>query len=302
MPCEWPGGVSAEDCRDFLFHIIRIPAQRGPEALLDLMAGTTHFYLLLHVVAALALETEDPQCDGGWQWSHYSPVQEEERCTVERRDGAITYSEFIEQYAYKRPVIIQGITDNSEFRSLCRREKLLQMYGDRSVRLSTANTYSYDKVDVPFQEYVEHLLRPQDLDSLGVDTLYFFGDNNFTEWGSLFQKYIPPPFKLPGTTGAYSFGIAGSGTGVPFHWHGPGYSEVIYGRKRWFLYPPDKTPEFNPNRTTLSWMLETYPLLPAAERPIECTIRPGEVLYFPDHWWHATLNLDTSVFISTFLG
>ncbi|KAG8539826.1 hypothetical protein GDO81_020300 [Engystomops pustulosus] len=168
MPCEWPGGVSAEDCRDFLFHIIRIPAQRGPEALLDLMAGTTHFYLLLHVVAALALETEDPQCDGGWQWSHYSPVQEEERCTVERRDGAITYSEFIEQYAYKRPVIIQGITDNSEFRSLCRREKLLQMYGDRSVRLSTANTYSYDKVDVPFQEYVEHLLRPQDLDSLGV--------------------------------------------------------------------------------------------------------------------------------------
>lgn len=23
----------------------------------------------------------------------------------------------------------------------------------------------------------------------------------------------------------------GPGTGVPFHWHGPGYSEVIYGRK-----------------------------------------------------------------------
>ncbi len=27
-----------------------------------------------------------------------------------------------------------------------------------------------------------------------------------------------------------------------------------------------------------------------------------QVLYFPDRWWHATLNLDTSVFISTFLG
>lgn len=23
----------------------------------------------------------------------------------------------------------------------------------------------------------------------------------------------------------------GAGTGVPFHWHGPGFSEVIYGRK-----------------------------------------------------------------------
>ena len=23
----------------------------------------------------------------------------------------------------------------------------------------------------------------------------------------------------------------GTGSGVPFHWHGPGFSEVIYGRK-----------------------------------------------------------------------
>lgn len=134
------------------------------------------------------------------------------------------------------------------------------------------------------------------------DTLYFFGDNNFTEWGPLFQHYVPPPFRIPGTSPAYSFGIAGSGSGVPFHWHGPGFSEVIFGRKRWFLYPPDKTPHFHPNETTLAWLQHTYPTLPPAQRPLECTLRPGEVLYFPDRWWHATLNLDTSVFISTFLG
>lgn len=29
---------------------------------------------------------------------------------------------------------------------------------------------------------------------------------------------------------------------------------------------------------------------------------PDQVLYFPDRWWHATLNLDPSVFISTFLS
>ncbi|XP_064887037.1 jmjC domain-containing protein 8 isoform X1 [Columba livia] len=157
-------------------------------------------------------------------------------------------------------------------------------------------------VDVPFREYVEQLLKPQDLAQLGSDTLYFFGDNNFTEWGPLFQQYVPPAFRIPGTSPAYSFGIAGSGSGVPFHWHGPGYSEVIFGRKRWFLYPPDKTPHFHPNETTLAWLYHTYPALPLAERPLECTLRPGEVLYFPDRWWHATLNLDTSVFISTFLG
>ncbi|XP_055099769.2 jmjC domain-containing protein 8 isoform X14 [Symphalangus syndactylus] len=205
-------------------------------------------------------------------------------------------------YAFVRPVILQGLTDNSRFRALCSRERLLASFGHRVVRLSTANTYSYHKVDLPFQEYVEQLLHPQDPTSLGNDTLYFFGDNNFTEWASLFRHYSPPPFGLLGTAPAYSFGIAGAGSGVPFHWHGPGYSEVIYGRKRWFLYPPEKTPEFHPNKTTLAWLRDTYPALPPSARPLECTIRAGEVLYFPDRWWHATLNLDTSVFISTFLG
>uniref|UniRef100_A0A8C0WU32 JmjC domain-containing protein 8 n=1 Tax=Castor canadensis TaxID=51338 RepID=A0A8C0WU32_CASCN len=181
---------------------------------------------------------------------------EEERCTVERR-ADLTYAEFMQHYAFLRPVILQGLTNNSRFRALCSRERLLASFGDNVIRLSTANTYSYQKVDLPFQEYVERLLHPQNPTSLGNDTLYFFGDNNFTEWASLFRHYSPPPFRLLGTTPAYSFGIAGAGSGVPFHWHGPGFSEVIYGRK---------------------------------------------VLYFPDRWWHATLNLDTSVFISTFLG
>lgn len=51
------------------------------------------------------------------------------------------------------------------------------------------------------------------LSVLLAETLYFFGDNNFTEWGPLFQKYTPPPFRIPGTTGAYSFGIAGQSLG-----------------------------------------------------------------------------------------
>ncbi|NXD31846.1 JMJD8 protein, partial [Spelaeornis formosus] len=230
------------------------------------------------------------------------------------------------RFAFSRPVILGGVTDNSAFRALCSREKLLAAFGPVPVRLSTANTFSYRKVDLPFQEYVQHLLKPQDPARLGSDTLYFFGDNNFTEWGPLFQDYVPPPFGIPGTGPAYSFGVAGSGSGVPFHWHGPGFSEVIFGRKRWFLYPPDKTPHFHPNETTLAWLQHTYPTLPPAQRPLECTLRPGEVsagpaghpglpaaalarrswllqvLYFPDRWWHATLNLDTSVFISTFLG
>ncbi|XP_074925529.1 jmjC domain-containing protein 8 isoform X2 [Chelonoidis abingdonii] len=216
--------------------------------------GSWWQFLLLCIPVSLPGDLDYLEGNGGWFTNKYLALMEEDHCTVERRDASLTYSQFIDQYAFSRPVIIQGITDNSEFQALCTRNKLLAEFGDRLVRLSTANTYSYHK-----------------------DTLYFFGDNNFTEWGSLFQKYMPPPFRIPGTSGAYSFGIAGSGSGVPFHWHGPGYSEVIFGRKRWFLYPPEKTPEFHPNKTTLAWLLDTYPFLPPEERPVECTIHPGEV-------------------------
>lgn len=270
---------------------------------MEIKAVRLAFIFLTAAVTAQLQQQEDEEDGGGWFSASDVRSQDEGRCNIDVLDGSsLSYQQFMERYAYSRPVILRGLTDNTKFRLLCSKSSLLREYGAHRVRLSTANTYSYRKVDVPFQEYVDEFLRPQSADALGSDTLYFFGDNNFTEWQSLFEHYESPPYVLPLTSGAYSFGIAGPGTGVPFHWHGPGYSEVIYGRKRWFLYPPDQEPHFHPNRTTLSWVTETYPYLPEDEAPLECTIRPGEVLYFPDRWWHATLNLDTSVFISTFLG
>jgi len=179
---------------------------------------------------------------------------------------------------------------------------MLENHGHKIVKLSSANTYSYKKVDVPLKRYVEQIMKPQTLDTMGNETMYWFGDNNYTEWEELFNIYNPPPYSLPQHSGVYSFGVAGAGTGVPFHFHGPGFAEVIYGRKRWFLYPPHQQPKFNPDKTTLHWLIEDYPTLSGPEMPYECTLYPGEAIYFPDHWWHGTLNLDSSVFISTFLS
>ena len=122
------------------------------------------------------------------------------------------------------------------------------------------------------------------------------------QWSSFFDRYKLPSLTLPLHFPALSFGLAGPGTGVPFHFHGPGFAETIYGRKRWFLTRPDVKPEFHPNKTTLQWFMDDYPTVREQIDIFECTLRPGEVIYFPDKWWHATLNIDTSVFISTFLS
>jgi hypothetical protein len=40
---------------------------------------------------------------------------------------------------------------------------------------------------------------------------------------------------------------------------------------------------------------------PSSKRPFECTINSGEMIYFPDGWHHATINLDRyTVFVSSF--
>ncbi|MEQ2173295.1 hypothetical protein GOODEAATRI_030656, partial [Goodea atripinnis] len=50
-----------------------------------------------------------------------------------------------EGYAFSRPVVLRGLTDNTKFQRLCSKSSLLEKYGSLKVRLSTANTHSYRK-------------------------------------------------------------------------------------------------------------------------------------------------------------
>ncbi|BFZ18067.1 hypothetical protein BsWGS_21106 [Bradybaena similaris] len=240
---------------------------------------------------------------GGWITSKENILAFPGACNIDVREASeLTQKEFLNRYAFEKPVVIRGATDNTVFQNECRKDEMMRHHASKRIRLSSANTHSYDKSDVSLEHYVNNVMKPQTLDKLGNETFYWFGDNNFTEWKDLIDLYNPPPYFLPGLTGAYSFGLAAAGTGVPFHFHGPGFGEVVFGHKRWFMYPPGKAPHFHPNRTTLQWLYEDYPELHPLELPLDCTIGPGDIIYFPDRWWHATLNIDTSVFISTFLS
>jgi hypothetical protein len=52
-----------------------------------------------------------------------------------------------------------------------------------------------------------------------------------------------------------SFGLGGDQSGVPFHYHGPGWSETLHGLKRWFVQPNGVRPQFDPDRSTLQWYI-----------------------------------------------
>ncbi|KAI6214653.1 JmjC domain-containing protein [Aphelenchoides besseyi] len=203
---------------------------------------------------------------GGWYLPHDVTIEDNGRCTIERRDGrTLTQEEFLNEFAYQQPVIIENI-ENRRFAYLTQK-----------------------KSDVGAME-------------IHAETWYLFGDSDPEIWKDLLENYQLPKWTVPNHEAALSFGIANCGTGVPFHYHGPGFSEVIYGAKRWFLTPPDQRPKFDPDKSSLDWFLNNYPKLNASERPFECTIQSGEAIYFPNHWYHSTLNMKNSVFISTFLS
>lgn len=128
-----------------------------------------------------------------------------------------------------------------------------------------------------------------------------FGDTQGAEWDAFLRNFDLP--RLPhADTSALSFGLGKRLSGVPMHTHGAVYADLMHGRKRWFLYPPGTRFEFDPNASQLQWLNNVYPRLPERLAPLECTCRPGETLYIPSQWWHATLNLDAwTVFMSSFI-
>ena len=228
-------------------------------------------------------------------------------CNIDRRHSDdIPIATFVSDYAGKRPVILtygeRRSSEANNFRKRTLREPLIERFGNNTVILSASNSYTKAKITKSLSAYInENMAGEQTLESLGNETLYLFGDNYGDEWDPLMEHLQPN--KFAGTENTLSFGLGAKGSGVPFHFHGGGFSEVFYGRKRWFLTPHTGAPPFDPDHSMLQWVHRQYPILEdnSFAQLQECTIRPGEMLYFPSGWWHGVLNLDPwTSFVSTF--
>eukprot|EP01095_Lingulamoeba_sp_RSL-Kostka_P003304 TRINITY_DN14301_c0_g1_i1.p1 TRINITY_DN14301_c0_g1~~TRINITY_DN14301_c0_g1_i1.p1 ORF type:complete len:324 (+),score=55.32 TRINITY_DN14301_c0_g1_i1:138-974(+) len=252
-------------------------------------------------------------------------------CSIDKIKNP-SLEKFINEYLLKeRPLIIEvDPTENKLFRELTSKENLLKYFGDSLITLSSANTFSYDKSFTTLKYYIENSMNVQTLDKTADSTFYHFGDNNYQEFGDFFDCYNLPfdivkaaedfyrkkdDFNLiyngdyskievtrEDIDVAFSFGLAGSRTGVPFHVHGPVFAEVVQGKKKWILLPPNEDPPFDPNKTSYYWFDSTYEDYNKRNDNLqECVLEPNQILYIPNEWYHLTFNIGQSVFISAFL-
>jgi hypothetical protein len=84
-------------------------------------------------------------------------------------------------------------------------------------------------------------------------------------------------------------------SGTPFVSQQNSVHELLSGRRRWALYPPDRLPKagFHPNENLDSWLRAVYPSLDAASLPVEIVQKAGEFVYVPDGWYYATTTLSS---------
>lgn len=265
-------------------------------------------YAVLALAFARALDAIAMNIDDGGEWNAVEDddvreVTNDGRCDVRRMSAdEVGSGERVE------PVVVIDARRAREiflFRENTRKATLLRTYGDREITLSSADTYSSEKRRMTLREYVEKGLKPVSGDARANETFYWFGDhvddrgtNGLSE---LFASYERLAFVPRDADVAYSFGIGGPMSGVPLHVHGPGWSETIHGRKLWFLAPPEPAPLFDPNVTAYAWASERVRLGTNGDM-LQCVVSAGEAIYFPNAWWHATLNLDETVFMSSFVN
>ena len=210
------------------------------------------------------------------------------------------------------PFIITKVPRSRQeiLRRLTAQDTIVVTMDDVDVTLSSSNSYSERRRTTNLQTYIDEFTQ-QGIDegANARESWYFFGETFTPPWVKLLDSYVLPPCVscAKRDSAALSFGLGGIYSGVSWHNHGPGFSETIHGSKHWLMYDyadfPNGVPAFDPNQRTLDWIRNQGKNLTEAQRQklMQCTVHEGEMIYFPEFWYHATLNLDNyTVFVSSF--
>jgi hypothetical protein len=93
------------------------------------------------------------------------------------------------------------------------------------------------------------------------------------------------------------FYMGARGSGAPYHTHKQAYNALVYGVKRWAVQPPQDAMYSTQHPQAVFAELDAQDESARLGRAsvLECTQEAGDVVFVPDGWGHATLNLAESI-------
>jgi hypothetical protein len=230
------------------------------------------------------------------------------------RCGPISRSEFIERFEKpNRPVIITGLMNNWRALEKWKLEAMLHSCPDLLLKTNGRSTNG-KRFRMKLQDFLSYCNGWN-----GEKPLYVF-DKKVLCCSDLVNDYSVPEmfsedlFDLMEEDDRpdYKWLLLGpNGSGSPFHTDphdSSAWNAVIEGCKRVSFYPPWVIPpgvdeeeihsEYYASEDTMEWYRSIYPSLPPEDRPIECLVQRGEILFIPSGWWHQVQNIGHTIAVT----
>ena len=199
--------------------------------------------------------------------------------------AAISLRDFEAEYRGKKPLLLRGAAAHWPALEKWTRAYLLEHFGDRAANVGTGSDIIYAGGGAANHATLRDLLRRM---RNGSDAVAFDARLLGT-LPELARDFAAPPVLARAFPAAASYGLLSLGpsrSGLPPHAHGEAWLGLVAGRKRWFLREPgaaiDQEGAVHPLASIRDW---------AAVLRGGCLQAPGDVLYVPRGWTHATLNV-----------
>lgn len=209
----------------------------------------------------------------------------DDECDFEEVDTTNLTLQFLEEQT--RPVILLNITDRWKARETWPTiEAFAQMHGNDTGYARDHDQLEIRDVDMTVAEYLAGAADPTINSSspIGPSASFFVNDYDDTPFLDVIRDQYAPPVPLELIESLRVFSLEREGAGVTFHRHTEAWQGQLLGKKRWYVFPPavEAVPIYTPCRFNAAGGV------PQAE---ECVIGPGQTLYIPPQWWHATCSL-----------
>lgn len=92
--------------------------------------------------------------------------------------------------------------------------------------------------------------------------------------------------------------LGGEGTGAPVHFHNTAWAALLYGAKKWLIYPPHDMIMSNKQIYDF-YEHDRLDFERRGAKPVTCVQTAGDVMIIPESWGHGVLNIQNTLAIAT---